>query len=141
MKVCGVEIKGDDAVICVMSFENQLFDLPHVRVPKVALQRGSDSENIRKFQFAFAKLMSDYGVDTVVIKERMTKGKFAGGSQGFKMEAAIQLIEGLTVEMARPADIKEKLKKTQIEIDYRDTGLKQFQQGAFETAFTFFDVK
>ncbi|WP_394176731.1 DUF3010 family protein [Thalassotalea litorea] len=139
MKVCGVEIKGDDAVICVMSFENQLFDLPHVRVPKVSLDRGTDTENIRKFQFTFAKLMADYGVETVVIKERMTKGKFAGGSQGFKIEAAIQLIEALTVELVRPADIKEKLKKSQVEIDFRDTGLKQFQQGAFETVFTYFN--
>ncbi|TLU67189.1 DUF3010 family protein [Thalassotalea litorea] len=139
MKVCGVEIKGDDAIICVMNFENQLFDLPHIRVPKVALERGTDTENIRKFQFTFAKLMADYAVETVVIKERMTKGKFAGGSQGFKIEAAIQLIEALKVELVRPADIKEKLKKSQVEIDYRDTGLKQFQQGAFETVFTYFN--
>ncbi|WP_068544769.1 DUF3010 family protein [Thalassotalea crassostreae] len=139
MRVCGVEIKSDEAVLCIMALENNLYDLPQARVPKIALQKGTDAEHIRKFQFTFKKFLEDYNIDTVVIKERATKGKFAGGSQGFKIEAAIQLIEDLNVEMIRPNLIKERLKKAPVSIDFRDTGLKQFQQNAFETAFSFFN--
>ncbi|MEW6998302.1 DUF3010 family protein [Colwelliaceae bacterium BS250] len=137
MRVCGVEIKGDDAIICLMSLENTMYDIPNSRVPKIALLKGTDSENIRKFQFTFKKLIEDYKIDAVVIKERMTKGKFAGGSQSFKIEAALQLMDEVQVELIRPADVKDCLHRAQVTIDFRDTGLKQFQQGAFETAFTF----
>ncbi|WP_371186567.1 DUF3010 family protein [Thalassotalea maritima] len=139
MRTCGVEIKGDDAIVCLVALENGLYDIPYLRVPKISLQKGADAENIRKFQFTFAKLVEDYKIDTVVIKERPTKGKFAGGSQGFKMEAAIQLIDGLNVELARANIIKEKLNRAQVTIDFRDTGLKQYQQSAFEAAFTHFN--
>ncbi|OUS32831.1 hypothetical protein A9Q98_00445 [Thalassotalea sp. 42_200_T64] len=139
MRVCGVEIKGDDAIISLVALENSLYDIPHLRVPKISLAKGAEAEHIQKFQFAIKKLVEDYKIDALVIKERATKGKFSGGSQGFKMEAAIQLIDGLQVELVRSNVINEKLKKAQVTIDFRDTGLKQFQQNAFETAFTFFN--
>ena len=34
MKACGVEIKGNDAIICIMSKENNLYDIPHTRRTK-----------------------------------------------------------------------------------------------------------
>ncbi|WNC73026.1 DUF3010 family protein [Thalassotalea psychrophila] len=139
MRVCGVEIKADEAVICLVALEDNLYDIPHLRVPKIALQKGADAEHIQKFQFAFKKLVEDYKIDAVVIKERATKGKFAGGSQGFKIEAAIQLIEDLQVDLVRTNIIKEKLNKAQVKIDFRDTGLKQFQETAFEAAFSSFN--
>lgn len=139
MRVCGIEIKGDDAIISLIALENNLYDIPHLRVPKISLEKGTDAELIRKFQFHIKKLVEDYKIDAIVIKERATKGKFAGGSQGFKMEASIQLIEGLQVELLRTNVINERLKKSQVSIDFRDTGLKQFQQNAFETAFAFFN--
>ncbi len=140
MRVCGVEIKGDDAIICLMSLENNMYDIPHARVPKISLLKGSDSENIRKFQFTFKKFIEDYNIQAVAVKERMTKGKFAGGSQSFKIEAALQLIDEVQVDLIRPNEVKDCLNKAQITIDFRDTGLKQFQQGAFETAFTFLNT-
>ncbi len=139
MRVCGVEIKGEDAVLCLMNLENSLYDIPHSRVPKITLQKGTDAGAIRYFQATFKKLLEDYKVDAVIIKERPTKGKFAGSSQGFKIEAAIQLIDDLDVELIRANEIKERLKKAQVEIDFRDTGLKQFQQNAFEAAFSYFN--
>ena len=137
MRVCGIEIKGDDAIICLMSLENSMYDIPHARVPKIALVKGVESEHIRKFQFTLKKFIEDYKIDAIAIKERMTKGKFAGGSQSFKIEAALQLIDDVRVDLIRPTDIKDCLHRTQITIDFRDTGLKQFQEGAFQTAFTF----
>jgi hypothetical protein len=34
MKACGVEIKSNEAIICIMSKENNLYDIPHTRVQK-----------------------------------------------------------------------------------------------------------
>jgi len=139
MKACGVEIKGNDAIICIMSKENNLYDIPHTRVQKVSLDNAGDAEEVQKFQFTFAKLMEDYQVTHVVIKGRALKGKFAGGPVGFKVEAAIQLIQELNVEILAGSFIKKELAKSQIDIDFRDTGLKQYQEQAFGTVFAFFE--
>lgn len=139
MKVCGVELKGNDAIICIMSRENNLYDIPQTRVQKVSLTDAADAEEVRKFQFTFAKLMEDYKVTHVQIKGRALKGKFAGGPVGFKIEAAIQLIDALEVEVLSGAFIKKELSRSQIDIDFRDTGLKQFQEQAFTTVFAYLE--
>ncbi len=109
MKACGVEIKkSNEAIICIMSKENNLYDIPHTRVQKVSLDNAGDAEQVQKFQFTFAKLMEDYQVTHVVIRGRALKGKFAGGPIGFKVEAAIQLIKELQVEILAGSFIKKK---------------------------------
>lgn len=139
MKACGVEIKSNEAIICIMSKENNLYDIPHTRVQKVSLDNAGDAEQVQKFQFTFAKLMEDYQVTHVVIRGRALKGKFAGGPIGFKVEAAIQLIKELQVEILAGSFIKKALAKSQIDIDFRDTGLKQYQEQAFETVFAYLE--
>jgi hypothetical protein len=139
MKACGVEIKGNEAIICIMSKENNLYDIPHTRVQKVSLDNAGDAEQVQKFQFTFAKLMEDYQVTHVLIKGRALKGKFAGGPIGFKVEAAIQLIQDLNVEILAGSFIKKALAKSQVDIDFRDTGLKQYQEQAFGTVFAFLE--
>jgi len=139
MRACGVEIKSNDAIICIVSKENNLYDIPNTRVQKISLDNAGDAEEVRKFQFAFAKLMEDYKVTHVQIKGRALKGKFAGGPIGFKIEAAIQLISELEVEVLAGSFIKKELSRSQIDIDFRDTGLKQFQEQAFGTVFAYLE--
>ena len=139
MKVCGVELKGNDAVICLMLFEKGLYTLLECRVKKVSISDAMDKQQLQKFQFDFAKLMADYQVDHVVIKERMTRGKFAGGSVSFKLEASIQLIDNLNVTLISTAKIKETLKNSDTSMNFNDTGLKQFQEQAFMTGFSYIE--
>lgn len=139
MKVCGVELKGNDAIICLMEKANGLYDIPNVRVPKISIKDAGDAEQVRGFQFAFAKLIEDYKIDAVVIKGRALKGKFAGGPVGFKLEAAIQLIDGLDVEIVSSSYVKSAWAKTQVNIDFRDTGLKKLQEQAFSTVFAYLE--
>ncbi|KLN63519.1 DUF3010 family protein [Vibrio sp. VPAP30] len=135
MKICGVELKGNDAVICLLSHENGVVHLPDCRVAKLSIGNANDTQEVRKFQFSFAKLIEDYKIEKVVIRQRQTKGKFAGGAVGFKLEAAIQLIEDLKAEVVAPAAIKESLKRNPLGIQFKDTGLKQYQEQAFTTAY------
>lgn len=139
MKVCGVELKGNDAIICVMTKANGLYDIPHIRVPRISIKDAGDADHIRDFQFAMKKLIEDYKIEKVVIKGRALKGKFAGGPVGFKLEAAIQLIPNLAVEILPASYIKNTLAKTQVNIDFRDTGLKQFQETAFQSVFSYLE--
>jgi hypothetical protein len=81
--------------------------------------------------------MAEHEVTSVVIKERMPKGKFAGGAISFKLEAAIQLIsaKALAVRLLPPAVIKSTLSANPLPIPFAETGLKAFQETAFTAAY------
>lgn len=135
MRICGVELTANDAVVCLLQKDGQLFDIPDCRARKLSLPKEHTREDILQFQFAFKKLMEDYKVDKVAIRERVTKGKFAGGAVSFKLEAAIQLIENLDVVTLRPSQIKVTVSDNPLPIMFADTGLKGFQEAAFTVAY------
>ncbi|WP_372965839.1 DUF3010 family protein [Marinobacter sp.] len=137
MTVCGVELSGSDAVVCLLSLDRGQFSLPECRVRKLSLPRNHTREDLKQFQKAFAALMAEHGVTRVVIKERMPKGRFAGGAISFKMEAAIQLIAdaGLEVRLLSPAVIKSTLAAKPLPVPFSETGLKVFQETAFIAAY------
>jgi hypothetical protein len=139
MKVCAVDLKANDAIICLMSLTDGLYNLHECRVKKISIADASNGVQLQRFQFDFVKLMADYQVEHVVIRERMTRGKFAGGAVSFKLEAAIQLADSLKVSLLSPSKIKEIIKNSRVQMSFEETGLKQFQQHAFMTGFAFLD--
>ena len=141
MKICAIDLKANDAIIVLMSLSDGLFNLHECRVKKISIADATSTEQIKKFQFDFEKLMADYQVEHVVIRERMTKGKFAGGAVSFKLEAAIQLVESLEVSLLSPSKTKEIIKNSRIKMSFSETGLKQFQEHAFMTGFAFLEQR
>ena len=135
MRICGVDLAGSEAVICLLELDQGQFTLPDCRVRKLALVKGHTAEDLRQFQFEFSKLMSDYSVAKVVIRERAPKGKFAGGAISFKLESAIQLIADLDVTILSPSQIKSALSDNPLPITFSETGLKVFQEVAFKAAY------
>lgn len=135
MIICGVELTANDAVICLLNLDAQQFNLPECRVRKISLPKNHTRENLQYFQSSFAQLMNDYSVDKVVIRERAAKGKFAGGAVSFKLESAIQLITDLEVEVLSTTLIKNTLTDTPLPVPFADTGLKVFQEAAFNVAY------
>ncbi len=137
MKVCGVEINSNDVNVCLLSLADDIFELPDCRSRRLTLKDINSTRDLRYFQQTFAKLMEDYQVERVVIRQRPMKGKFAGGAVGFKLEAAIELISDLDVVILSTTDIKESLKRNPIQIDYAETDLKIYQEVAFNTAYAY----
>lgn len=141
MRVCGVELTGNDAVICLMELDHGLYSLPDCRARRLSINDSSNREQLAKFQFDFNKLMQDYKVKHIIVRERMTKGKFAGGSTSFKLEAAIQLLNDIDVTLFSATQVKESLKESKVVLNFKETGLKQFQETAFMTAFAFLESR
>lgn len=135
MRLLGIELKGSDANLCIMTLENALVTLPDCRARRFSLRKNPTTDELKKFQTDFIKLAEDYKVTHVMIKERPISGKFSGGPVGFKMEAAIQLSPNLEVETISPANMKLVMAKNPLFIHFKDTELKAFQQPAFEIAF------
>tara|TARA_Y100000296_G_scaffold32701_1_gene37857 strand:- start:6464 stop:6916 length:453 start_codon:yes stop_codon:yes gene_type:complete len=134
MKVCGIDLKGNEAIISLVSLADGLFHLPDCRTRRLTLADTS-AKGLKSFQSTFAKLVEDYKIDAVIIRQRQSKGKFAGSAIGFKLEAAIELIDGLEVIVFSPTDIKESLRRNPLAVPFSETGLKQFQETAFTTAY------
>ncbi|GDY27508.1 DUF3010 family protein [Agarivorans sp. Toyoura001] len=135
MKVCGVEIKSNEVIISLLSLEDGLFQIPDCRVRRLTLSDINSTQHLRDFQFAFAKLMSDYKVEKVAIKQRPMKGKFAGGAVGFKLEAAIEVIADLNVQLISAPYSKQILKDNPMPVEFSATGLKAFQEVSFTAAY------
>lgn len=135
MRICGVDLTGNDAVICLLVKGDGALNLPDCRVRKFTLKKGHTGEDLRQFQADFAMLMSEYSVDEVVIRERMPKGKFAGGAISFKLEAALQLVPDLKVTLMPPSKINSTLAENPLSIKFSETELKAFQEVAFKTAY------
>jgi hypothetical protein len=137
MRICGVELKSNEVNICLLSLTDGLFEIPDCRARRLTLTNINSRDDLIKLQFDFEKLMLDYKIEAVVIRERPMKGKFAGGAVGFKIEAALELIKGLDVEVFSATDIKASLKRNPVHIPFSSTGLKVFQETAFTTAFAY----
>lgn len=138
MITCGIEIKGSEVILCLLSKQDGLFQIADCRQVRHTLNNPNDSESVRKFQFMLKKLFEDYKVTRAVIRERPTKGKFAGGAVGFKIEAAIQLIDTVEVDLFSGAAVKELLKDNPMPIPFKATGLRTFQEGAFTVGYVSF---
>ncbi|MCH1931628.1 DUF3010 family protein [Shewanella sp. A25] len=134
MRICGVELKGGEAIISLLSYEGETFNVPSCRKASFAVSQSASAEAIREFHFAFHKLMEDYKVDEIVIIEREQKGKLAGSATSFKLETAIQLGD-LPVTLLSPVAIKEQNKRNPPQVDFETLELKRVQLPAFEAAF------
>lgn len=137
MRVCGIELQANDAIISIIELDRGLYEIHPCRINRLQIRNAESADALRKFQFAFKKLVEDYQIDCVAIRQRPMKGKFAGGVPGFKMEAAIQLIDDLVVDILTTAEVKEFTKHANAFMNFSDTGLKKFQQPAYDTAFAY----
>jgi hypothetical protein len=135
MRVLGIELSGKEANLALLEYNQGMFYLPECRARKIPCHNPDKAGDLKYFQKSIAKLVEDYKIDQIVIRERMKKGKFAGGADGFKMEAAIQLMNQCPVFLMNSATQKAIAKKYPITIPFMETGMKKFQQGAFELAY------
>lgn len=139
MRVCGVELIGNEAVIAIMQLKEGLYDVPVVRANKFNLVDAINTVPLKKFQFDFRQLMNDYKVDTVVIKQRALKGKYAGSALSFKIEGALQLMSDIDVHVISSSYIKEGVSNAQNTPTAIELGLKRFQEQAMLTAFGYLE--
>ncbi|WP_130537104.1 DUF3010 family protein [Thiomicrorhabdus indica] len=135
MRILGIELTGNDAVVALLEQDNGMFYIPDFRARKVNCRNPDDQEQLQYFQKSFAQLVQDYKVDEIVIRGRMKKGRFAGGANGFKLEGALQVLPGVKVTVMIPATQSAILKRFPMSIPFAETGMKKFQQQAFEVAY------
>lgn len=140
MKVCGVELKGGEAIICILNFDAGMFTVPDIRQRSFVVSPSDSTDAIKGFHKAARQLMQDYKVDEIAIIQRDQKGKNAGSVTSFKLEAALQVLD-MPVSLVPSQMIKEQIKRNPIQAEFDDLGLKKFQQPAFKAAYAFVNFK
>lgn len=134
MKVCGVELKGGEAILCLLAYDKGAFTVIECRQRLFTVSDSESAESIQGFQFAFKKLMEDYHINEIAIIQRPQKGKYAGSATSFKLEAAIQLL-AMPVTMLSMESVKALEKRNPLLVDMEALGLKKFQYPAFKVAY------
>ncbi len=141
MLVCGIELTGNDAVICLLKMEDEIFHMPECRVRRISCKNPDIKSELEYFQKTVAKLIEDYQIERLIIKERIKKGKFAGGANGFKLEATLQLMADTKVTLLSSVNQKASLKHYPLPFSFAETNLKKFQETAFMAAFAYLGGK
>ena len=128
MTLCGIEIKGSEAIIAVAAP-----DLTHVTMAtkKIALEDDDEAANVKAFASQVAAFVRDNGITRIAIKKRSKKGEFAGGPTTFKIEGVLQLLDGVEVTLLSPQTINAQYKKHSFELP---ATLNKYQHEAFKAA-------
>ena len=128
MTLCGIEIKGSEAIIAVAAP-----DLTHVTMAtkKIVLEDDDEAANVKAFASQVAAFVRDNGITRIAIKKRSKKGEFAGGPTTFKIEGVLQLLDGVEVTLLSPQTINAQYKKHNFELP---ATLNKYQHEAFKTA-------
>lgn len=109
MKVCGVELKGNDAILVCLEGDVSAYSMILKERKKISLNDSLDQQEVIDFASEIKSFFKAHDFDIVGIKARATKGRFSGGSVSFKMEGIIQTSE-TKVKLVHGATVKAKLK-------------------------------
>ena len=134
MRICGIELKGSEAVIVILEGDKTSWSIVDCPAKKLKLEDDENATHIRSFATAFESIVKEHGIDTIAIKKRGKKGNFMGGPVSFKIEGIIQLISPCEVSLVSPVSISNYAKKNPAS---EPTGLYNYQLTAFDVARTF----
>lgn len=131
MNICGIEIKGSEAIIAVAALDGSTLSHIPLATKKIALDDDDDAANVKLFAAQVASFVRENAVDRIAIKKRSKKGEFAGGPTTFKIEGVFQLLDGCEVTLLSPQTINAQAKKH--DFDLPGT-LNKYQHEAYKAA-------
>ena len=94
MTICGIEIKGSEAIIAVAFLDNQALTHVALATKKIALEDDDEAANVKAFAAQVKAFVQANAITRIAIKKRSKKGEFAGGPTTFKIEGVFQLLDG-----------------------------------------------
>jgi hypothetical protein len=114
-KTCGIELKGNEARIVVLEGDPEDYVVVSTGITRITLEDPKNQDEVRYFFNEFVAFLEDGDFDRIGIKERVARGRFAGGTTSFKMEGLIQNTD-FPVEIIHQSRIKAKLKDVELDI-------------------------
>ncbi|WP_168232778.1 DUF3010 family protein [Pseudomonas veronii] len=131
MTLCGIEIKGSEAIFAVASLDDQTLTHVALATKKIALEDDDEAANVKAFAAQVKAFVQENALQRIAIKKRSKKGEFAGGPTTFKIEGVFQLLEGVEVTLLSPQTVNAQNKKHNFDLP---ATLNKYQHEAFKTA-------
>lgn len=131
MPICGVEIKGSEAIFALADHKANKFVHILLETKRIALADDDDAASVQSFAELVAGFLRDNKIASLAIKKRGKKGEFAGGPTTFKIEGVLQLMRNCDVQLIAPPTIASQDRKHSFPLP--DT-LNKYQHDAFRTA-------
>lgn len=130
MALCGVEIKGSEAIFAIVEMVDSQWKHITTETKRISLADDDDAKNVRSFADLIAGFLRDNKLTDVALKKRGKKGEFAGGPTTFKIEGIFQLNRECSVQLVSAPTIAAQDRKHSFEIP---ATLNKYQVEAFRT--------
>ncbi|PWK14496.1 DUF3010 family protein [Tumebacillus permanentifrigoris] len=130
--VCGIEIKGSQAIVVTLQGTKSNYELINTKVKKIELEDPKAQRAVQTFQQAITSYFKEHAISTVGIKERATKGDFSGGPISFKIEGIIQTLD-LPSSLVHATTLSATVRRH--EVDVESVNINKYQRDAFKVAF------
>lgn len=131
MTICGIEIKGSEAIFAIASQQDTGFQHLAIAIKKIALEDDDEAANVKAFAAQVKAFVQANGISRIAIKKRSKKGEFAGGPTTFKIEGVFQLLDDCEVTLLSPQTINAQNKKHDFALP---ATLNKYQHEAYKTA-------
>ncbi|MEN5091075.1 DUF3010 family protein [Pseudomonas protegens] len=131
MSICGIEIKGSEAIFALASLQDGALQHQALAIKKIALEDDDEAGNVRAFAAQIGAFVREHGITRIAIKKRSKKGEFAGGPTTFKIEGVLQLLEHCEVTLLSPQTINAQYKKHDFSLP---ASLNKYQHEAYKSA-------
>ena len=131
MTICGIEIKGSEAIFALARQGQAGLEHVSISTKKIALDDDEDAANVKAFAAQVAAFVAANGITRIAIKKRSKKGEFAGGPTTFKIEGILQLLDECEVQLLSPQTLTAQFKKYAFELP---ASLNKYQHDAYKAA-------
>ena len=107
MIVCGIEIKGSEAIFSVLrANKRSILDITG-NFKKLKLKDDKNCQEVKSFLETIKSHFNSLSPDRIAIIQRNKSGGFAGGAVSFKIEGLIQTYESRNVTLVSPHTLKK----------------------------------
>lgn len=130
MKVCGIELKRDQAICIVLTGNSDSYTIEHDDCARFVLEKSKDQKAVKHFRDEIFNYFDYQDFSAIGIKERASKGRFSGSPISFKIEGLMQTSD-YSINIVHSATLASKIK----EVILRYDELKKNQHKALELAY------
>ncbi|BAQ77378.1 hypothetical protein POS17_5684 [Pseudomonas sp. Os17] len=131
MSICGIEIKGSEAIFALATLQDGTPQHLALATKKIALEDDDEAGNVRAFAAQVGAFVREHGITRIAIKKRSKKGEFAGGPTTFKIEGVFQLLDNCEVTLLSPQTLNAQHKKHDFALP---ASLNKYQHEAYKAA-------
>ena len=131
MTICGIEIKGSEAIFALATQDANGLEHTAIATKKIALEDDEEAANVKAFAAQIGAFVQANDITRIAIKKRSKKGEFAGGPTTFKIEGIIQLLDNCDVQLLSPQTLNAQFKKHAFELP---ASLNKYQHDAYKAA-------